>query len=146
MAKPQYNYVDVTLIGPEVEEIFAILMQAGIAPAAKHDLHATVIYDERKDMEAPLAELDPSKVFHANIVSLEVLGDGLVFHLTSRELLEEHMRLKECGYIHSFDGFMPHMSLTYNFNQYDILTLRSLFAMWGGRQLTFSRQGFGTKL
>lgn len=139
------GYVDVSLIGPEVEEIFAILMHNGIPPAVKHDLHCTMMYDKR-DLEAPLVEVDPTKEFKANVTKLEVLGDGLVFHLTSTDLADEHRRLKEGGYEHSFPDFLPHMSLTYDFNNYDRLRLEHAFQGWEGRELTFGKEGYGVKL
>jgi len=137
------GYVDVMLVGPEVEEIFDTLLNNGIT-LSKHNLHCTLMYDKRK-LPEPLAELRPNEVFTANVVSLEVLGDGLVFHLTSKMLADEHRRLKEAGYIHGFDAYLPHMSLTYDFDEYDQLKARQLFANWGGRQLSFSNEAYGTK-
>ena len=139
-----YSYISVELCPEFIPDIFERLLEAGIQPAPKHDLHATIIYDER-DIEKPLCELDPSKRFKANITKLEVLGDGLVFHLTSRDLLDEFARLKEAGYKHSFGTPLPHMSLTYDFNQYDILACQRLFADWGGRELIFYNESFGFK-
>lgn len=138
-----HGYVDVMLVGPEVQEIFDLLLNNGIT-LSKHNLHCTVMFDKR-DLEGPLAELRPKEVFTANVVSLEALGDGLVFHLTSKELSDEHRRLKEAGYEHSFESYLPHMSITYDFNEYDKLKAYQLFANWGGKQLTFSHEGFGTK-
>lgn len=140
-----HGYVDVSLIGPEVEEIFGLLLDCGMPPGLKHNLHATLMYDKR-DLEAPLAELDQEQKFKANVTKLEVLGDGLVFHLTSQDMLDEHRRLKECGYQHSFDGLLPHMSLTYDFSPHEVLKLQHAFADWGGRELTFSEAGFGCKV
>lgn len=137
------GFIDVQLVGPEVEEIFETLLTNGIT-LSKHNLHCTLMYDKRNH-EAPLAELRPNDVFTANVVSLEVLGDGLVFHLTSKMLSDEHRRLKDSGYEHSFDAYLPHMSLTYDFNEYDRLKARQLFANWGGRQLSFSKESYGTK-
>ncbi|MNM27153.1 hypothetical protein D3C81_376380 [compost metagenome] len=139
------GYVDVSLIGEEVQEIFNVLLECGVAPAGKHNLHATLMYDKR-DLEQPLAELDPEKTFKAYVTRLDVLGDGLVFHLTSQDMLDEHRRLLECGYKHSFDGLLPHMSLTYDFNQHEVLKLKHAFANWGGRELTFGQAGFGCKI
>lgn len=137
------GYVDVMLIGPEIEEIFGLLLEAGIS-LSKHNLHCTLMYDKRW-LREPLAELRPEEVFEANVTSLEVLGTGLVFHLTSKQLADEHRRLVEAGYEHSFGSFLPHMSITYDFSSYDVLKCKQLFANWGGRKLLFSREGFGTK-
>lgn len=137
------GFIDVELIGPEVAEIFETLLTGGIT-LSKHNLHCTVMFDKRNH-EAPLAELHPREIFTANVTALEVLGDGLVFHLTSKPLADEHRRLKEFGYEHSFDAYLPHMSLTYDFDEYDKLKARQLFANWGGRLLSFSNESYGTK-
>jgi len=139
-----YNYVSCFLVGPEVEEIIGILVNNGIPPTPKHDLHATLIYDERT-FDEPLAELDYNQEFKANITRLEVLGEGLVFHLYSAAMVKEYQRLVDSGYVHSFPSPMPHMSLTYDFDKYDILKLEQAFSDWAGRELTFSRTSFGTK-
>lgn len=136
------GFIDVSLIGPEVEEIFGILLECGVS-LPKHNPHCTLMYD--KEQQERLVELRPEQVFHGNVTAMEVLGDGLVFHLTGKELSDEHRRLKEAGYNHSFDAFLPHMSITYDFNDYDILKLKQAFAGWGGRRLTFSNQSYGVK-
>lgn len=136
------GYVSVNLIGSEVEEIFGALLEAGVS-LPKYSLHCTLMYDE--DVTEPLAELQPEALFHAHVTSLDILGDGLVFHLTSSELAAEHRRLKEAGYKHSFDAFLPHMSITYDFTDYEVLKMKQVLAGWGGRQLTFSGEGYGTK-
>lgn len=136
------GFVDVSLIGPEVEEIFGVLLDCGIS-LPKYNPHCTLMYDDEATEQ--LAELRPNQVFHGNITALEVLGDGVVFHLTSKELSDEHRRLKEAGYKHSFDAFLPHMSITYDFSEYDVLKLKQAFAGWGGKRLAFSNQSYGTK-
>lgn len=136
------GFVDVSLLDPEAGEIIDLLLNNGIS-LPKHNLHCTLMYDKR-EIETPLAQLRPKEIFKAHVTSLEILGDGMVFHLTSRELSDEHRRLKDAGYIHSFNAFLPHMSITYDFSKYDILKCQQVFANWGGRELRFSNQSFGT--
>jgi len=140
-----YSYVSVQL-KPEMQaEIISTLVLAGIPPEAKHELHATMIYDER-DIDKPLCDLlSPSKEFKANIISLETLGDGVVFHLTSTDMLEEFRRLKDEGYVHSYGTPLFHMSLKYDFDKHDILAINHAFAEWGGRTLIFHNEQFGIK-
>jgi len=143
-----YHYISVELTDDIEAELMAAVSGAGIAPAPKHDFHCTLMWDKRKgEITKPLTTLDPSRIFTAYVVSLDVLGDGLVFHLTSKEMHEEHRRLREAGYVSAFDCYLPHMSLTYDFNDYDVLKLKSALANWAGRALTFSNQAYGiTKL
>jgi hypothetical protein len=141
---PDYHYISVELTDDIEAELMAAVMAAGIPPAPTHDFHCTVMYDKRKrEIDKPFTELDPKRVFTAYVVSIDVLGDGLVFHLTSKELQEEHRRLREAGYQSPYDGYLPHMSLTYDFNDYDILKLKSALAGWAGRALTFTNQAYG---
>lgn len=139
-----YGYVSVDLTDDIVGELTAAIMGAGIPPMPKHGFHVTMMYDKRKkEIEKPFAELDPKRVFVAHVVALEALGDGLVFHLSSKELHEEHVRLLKAGWVSPYDGYLPHMSLMYDFNSYDILKLNSVLAPWVGRCLTFSNESFG---
>lgn len=140
-----YSYISVQLKSEMQGDVISALVLAGISPEAKHELHCTMMYDER-DISEPLCTLAPaSQEFKANIIALETLGDGLVFKLTSADMLEEFRRLKEGGYRHSFGTPLFHMSLKYDFDKYDILAINRVFADWGGRTLIFSNEQFGIK-
>jgi hypothetical protein len=136
-----YSYISVDLTSDFEAELITLLSGAGIAPSPKHDFHSTLIYDER-DVKEPLAKLDPTRIFEAHVVAIEVLGDGLIFRLTSKDLQEEHLRLKACGYQTPYNGYIPHMSLTYDFNQYDILACNQVLSDWAGRKLTFTNEAY----
>ncbi len=136
-------FVQVLLQEPERSEILGLLVQSHI-DMPKYPLHCTVMYDPR-DLVAPLCSVNPLKVYKATIQNVEVLGDGLVFHLISPGLVEEHQRLKDEGYQPTFSSYLPHMSLTYTFDKYDTLKADYLFANWAGRTLTFSEEQFGNK-
>lgn len=139
-----YSYVSVFLTPDLVGDLYATLLSVGIAPAPKHDFHVTVMYDKRgKEITEPLVKLDPSATLEAYVVGFDVLGDGLVLHLMSKELHAEHQRLVKAGYQNSFPDYLPHMSLAYDFNEYDILKLKSVMGVWMGRRLTFSNESFG---
>lgn len=140
----KYNYVSVELSQDMQAELHTILSGAGIAAAPKHNFHCTVMYDERKDeITEPLAKLDPKREFQANVVDLQILGDGLVFRLTSKDLHAEHVRLKEAGYQSPYNGYLPHMTLGYDLNKYEILALETLMGNWMGRTLTFTGEAYG---
>jgi hypothetical protein len=139
-----YNYISVQLIPAMQAELHVLLSGAGIAAAPKHDFHCTLIYDERKEqLTEPLAKLDPKREFQANVVALEILGDGLVFRMTSKDLHAEHIRLEEAGHIHAYEGYLPHMTLGYDLNKYEILMLETLMTGWMGRTLTFTAAAYG---
>lgn len=139
-----YSYVSAFLTPDLIGDLYKTLLSVGIAPAPKHDFHVTLMYDKRKkEIKEPLAKLDQTAVFKAFIVGFDVLGDGLVLHLMSKELHSEHQRLLAAGYQYSFPDYLPHMSLMYDFNEYDILKLKSVMGVWMGRELTFSNESFG---
>jgi len=140
-----YSYVSVQLKSEMQEEIISKLVLAGISPESKHELHATMVFDER-DIPTPLCNLMPaSKEFTANIIALKTLGDGLVFMLTSTDMLEEFRRLKDEGYQHAYGTPLFHMSVKYDFDKYEILALNNLFADWAGRTLIFNNEQYGIK-
>lgn len=139
-----YSYISVELKPEFVGDVFANLLEASVAPAAKHDLHATLMYDER-DIASPLCDLNTTREYRAHVTKLEVLGDGLVFHMTSPDMQDEFRRLRDEGYEHSFGTLLPHMSLAYKCDAYDILALQSVFSDWAGRELVFHNATWGTK-
>lgn len=138
-----YSYISAKLKPEYVQEIFALLLEGSVSPP-KHDLHATIIYDERK-LEEPLAKLDPKKEYRATVTDIDILGDGLVFHLSSPDLTEEFYRLKNAGYQHAFKTPLHHMSLGYDLDNYDLLALKAAFSEYGGRELIFNNTDFGFK-
>lgn len=140
-----YSYISVQLKSEMQAEVISTLILAGIPPEAKHELHCTMVYDDR-DIVKPLCSLAPaSQEFKANIIALQTLGDGLVFKLTSVDMLEEFRRLKNEGYEHSYGTPLFHMSLKYDFDKYDILAVNQAFSEWGGRTLIFNNEQFGIK-
>lgn len=141
MAASKASFVQVLLQEPQRSEILGLLVQAHFE-MPKYPLHCTVMYDER-ELDQPLCTVNPNKVYEATIQNVEVLGDGLVFHLISPSLVEEHLRLKDRGYQSSFGAYLPHMSMAYKFDKYEVLKADFLFASWAGRTLTFSEQQFG---
>lgn len=140
-----YSYISVQLKNEMQAEVIEALILAGIPPEAKHELHCTMMYDERSFVKPLCSLLPPTQEFKANIIAMQTLGDGLVFMLTSIDMLEEFRRLKSEGYVHSFDTPLFHMSLKYDFDKYDILAINNAFADWGGRTLIFNNEQFGIK-
>lgn len=138
-----YSYVAAELKPEFIMEIYKLLGECGVQ-IPKHDLHATIIYDER-GIDRPLAEMHPEREFRAFVTKLEPLGDGVVFHLTSPDLNEEFRRLRDAGYQHSYDTPLPHISIAYDFDEYDIMALNSVFSDWPGKELVFWKADYGWK-
>lgn len=139
-----YSYIQVVLRDDLIGDVFRDLLEAGVGPDAKYDLHSTLMYDERTH-DKPLVRLDSRKEFKAKIIKMGRLGEAYVFHLTSPDLLEEFRLLKEAGYEHSYGTPMFHMSLGYKLDPYSELELDQVFANWMGRELTFTGMCYGFK-
>lgn len=139
-----YSYINASLQDNMVEDVYAGLLEAGTAPSDKYPLHVSIMFDERK-FENPLAKLDNTKEYKANVIGMGKLGDAYVFHLTSSDLLEEFRLLKEAGYEHSYGTPLWHMSLCYDDSDHTHLALEQVFATWMGRELIFNNLSFGYK-
>lgn len=146
---PSLGYINVTLIKEQADVILKELNQLGFKDF-KYDFHVSLMYDK----DAPKEELDdskinPNEVFLAVVSDISLLGNpnrenssgwALVIELTSKDLIKEHNRLKEVGYKHSFDDFIPHMSLYYTPTDEEIKTLAEYVNRIKGRELIFSNQ------
>lgn len=139
-----YSYVQVSLRDDMVEDVYTALVEAGVAPSDKYDLHVTMMFDKR-DITEPFRLLDEGKEFKAHIIGMGELGDAYVFHLNSQDMLEEFRELTAAGYEHSYGTPMFHMSLCYKLDVYAHMALDQVFAQWMGRELTFNRLSFGFK-
>lgn len=139
-----YNYIQASLSGNLLQDAISYLLEAGVAPMDKHDLHTTVMYDER-DIPEPLSILDSNKTFTAKVNGMGKLGDAYVLHLYSPDLTEQFNQLTEDGYKHSYGTPLWHMSLGYKLDDYQILALDQVFATWMGRELTFTGLDYGFK-
>jgi len=140
-----YRYIMVSLIPEQTQELYDKLISIGLSPAYKYEPHCTVIYNT-EELEEPLCELDPKKVFKAHVTSIDFLGkDDLVFHLTSRDIVDEFHRLTDYGYEHSFETPLPHMTLLYDSDPFEKLMIEEGLKDWVGKELTFTKEQFGFK-
>lgn len=140
-----YNYVSVELKKEYNEELIDFFTSNGIPAGARFDLHVTLMYGVNNKENKCISELDPSKEFKAHIIGGQVLGDAFVLTLSSRDIVLEHNRLRECGHEHSFDEYVPHMSVVYDMDEFTVTILKSLTAELAGRELIFTNASFGEK-
>lgn len=140
-----YNYVDCTLSKKDTAELIDLLLSSGCSVEDKHDYHATIIYDPRKEaIKAPVATFESGKEIKAHVIGFQLMGDGSpALLLNSREMYVEHMRLKEAGLQHSYPDFLPHLSIGYDVDQYEIEKLKIVLADYAGKELTFVNIGYG---
>ena len=140
-----YSYISSNLNAEFVQELYSDLIGLGMAPSYKHEPHCTILFDERGIVN-PLCVLDQTKEFEAFVTSVGTLGkNDLVFHLTSRDMVDEFHRLTDAGYVHSFGTPLPHMTVLYDSDQYEKLLIDQGMTQWVGRRLVFGPAQFGLK-
>ena len=87
------------------------------------DLHVTVIYDESN----PTIEFEPLQdSYSAKVVGCKTLGEpdskwfAVTLLLESDDLVQQHKALQKLGFKHSYDEFIPHLSIKYKPTEDDI--------------------------
>lgn len=137
-----YSYIQVSLRPDITQDVYAQLIELGIAPNDKYDLHTTVMYDKRNIPE-PLCALDKNQEFIAKINGMGKLGDAYVFHLYSPQLHEAFRKLTDAGYVHSYGTPLWHLSLAYKLDDFQYLAIDHGFAHWMGREIVLRNMDFG---
>lgn len=94
-----------------------------------NSLHVTIMYDN----SSPEIDYkpDPSKTYMVSTTDITMLGEAdskwraIVLNLKSKELDDHHLALRKMGYKHSFDKFVPHVSIMYEPSEGDIDSIMS---------------------
>jgi len=90
------------------------------------DMHVTVMYSRNDEINT---NADPKRDYIATVTNdVTILGEhpyrALVLKLDSDDLQVRHGELFMHGGIHSFDDYLPHLSLKYNVTDEDLRKLR----------------------
>lgn len=90
-------------------------------------MHMTLIYDKRN----PDIKYEKSvNAYKADLKAIKALGTGnwraAVLELNAPEISKRHDALINSGYKHSYDDFVPHLSIKYKPDNADIAKLQSL--------------------
>ncbi len=91
----------------------------------KEDYHFTLFYDLNNPIVSP-KEISRDTVFIATANDIQVLGQeddkltALAIVFDSPTLIERFEQLKELGFTHDYDEFLPHCTIKYRPNQKDI--------------------------
>lgn len=98
-------------------------------PNNADDFHVTVMYSKHRSIsdEVALAINKPNEVYAAEVTGFDILGgDALVILLDSREL---QLRYQELSVFldHSFDEYLPHLSVKYGASQDDLTRLKAMY-------------------
>jgi len=95
-------------------------------PLTKTDLHTTIMYSKNKKLDD--YEDDNSRCCSAKISGIDKFDNNsaLVLKLDSPDLQNRNKELSDAGLEHSFDPFVPHITLSYGATDYDAAGLEYL--------------------
>lgn len=146
MKKPE-GYVRAELGFHQTRIIEAILKEAGVEGIPKEKLHCTLMYYNDIPMHISPPKYDPEMMLSAKVTGAGPLGkyneetnewNAFVLNFDSDDLLEEHKRWLEAGYSHSFDHFIPHMSVVYKVSDDKVAELTVRFQKLIGETFIFN--------
>lgn len=111
------GYVALKVQPDSVEQIRKAVIDVGINPKSLiNKMHLTLMYDESE----PTIPMPKNTMVHqAKIDDISTLGDpesrwfAVVLKLNSDSLHRRFKELQELGYKHSYDTFVPHVSVIY---------------------------------
>lgn len=111
------NYFGAKPSEETLESIESLMKKLKISkPIGLEDIHVTLMYSEDKGnpMIPPSSDLE----YKASASKFALFGpnkDCLVIKLDSDDLKNRHNQLLAHGFIHSYDEYSPHITLSYNY-------------------------------
>lgn len=110
------NYVGMKLCDESVEKVMKLMKKLKLEkPVSEDDLHITLMYSPNKGNPSFM----PSKLEQVAMPTRFALyGDDkncLVIKLESEGLQERHKEIGSFGFIHTYDEYNPHLTLSYGF-------------------------------
>lgn len=123
------GYVSLKVNIQDAEKLHKLLSNNGITDLISPEkMHMTLMYDESN----PSVGYEPSKkVYASRLFAIKELGEGewkaVVLELNSPEISARHDDLKAQGYTHSYDSFVPHVSVKYKPSEGDLMKVKGLF-------------------
>lgn len=141
--KSNYGYVSAKL--ENTNEIKKFINELNIKNTIPLDrLHVTLIYDKRDSMDNSNENLD--NTFSAIVKDVKQLGEkgskweAITLGLESNDLHNRHNELKELGFQHSYDDYIPHMSIKYKPKDNDLKILKDNLDKIKGKKLLFKER------
>lgn len=111
------NYFGVKPTNDTLENIKKVMKKIKLNDPISHDdIHVTLMYSENKGN--PLIPPSSELVHDATGCSFALYGpekNCLVIKLKSEGMKNRHNALLSHGFIHSYDEFSPHITLSYNY-------------------------------
>ena len=105
------------------------------------DMHITIIYDKSNpDLSPPPVKEE----YLAKVSGVARMGDvgseweAITLHLHSPDMATLHERLIETGYKHSYNEFVPHLSIKYKPSKADVDLIEQNATRFRAMDLTFN--------
>lgn len=114
------TYIAATPTEESLDSLEKLQKRLGIKnPVSRDEMHCTIIYSLRGD-----PNVRPyNKGWTAEASGLRLLGENkncLVLELESEDLQRRHEQLKYNGLTHTFDEYIPHITLSYEYEDEEI--------------------------
>lgn len=123
------GYISLKVNLQDAKKLHKLLSDNGVTDLIPPDkMHMTLMYDKSN----PSVGYEPSKeTYSSRLLSIKELGDGdwkaVVLELLAPEVSARHDDLKAQGYTHSYDSFIPHVSVKYKPSEGDLVKIKGLF-------------------
>ena len=147
MGKPSLGFISVRVVGAQQDLLRDIAIDAGVKPLGEDKYHCTVCYDVNNEDKKEFIPTLPFKEFEGTIIGVEELGvrkDGIVkaiaFVMDSESLTKEHELFKHVGHTHTFNEFVPHVSIAYDLTEEEADHLKFVAERLIGTVLYFDRE------
>lgn len=123
------TYICAELSGESAHDLVMRMRKAHSMPkTSKGALHVTLMYDEKTPLGIyPIPDFQECCAVVTGVVVLGESKNIAALELDCPELEDYHNQLKALGYKHSFETFLPHISVLKNFSKEDLANLRSVF-------------------
>lgn len=117
----------------------------------RHDLHMTLMYDRTNPIPAKNIPYfsKSGEVYKGTVVDSILLGEegsehrAVVLLIDSYEIVERHDELR-ATMKHSFDEFVPHISVIYGATEQDYVILREIISKYIGSSVELYGESFAT--
>lgn len=118
---------------------------------APHELHMTLMYDGSNPVRSRNLSVvsDPDSVYNGVISGYSLLGEetsafrAVVLEVECPDVVARHEELS-IFMTHSFDNFIPHISVAYGVTPEDLLTLQSRLTKLVGTPIILYGENFST--
>lgn len=141
------GFISVKVIQNQQDLLREVALDAGVEPLGDDKYHCTVCYDVNNQAFKEHIPQLPFKSFEGKIIGVEELGNrkgdlvnAIAFVLESPELVAEHNLFKKVGHTHTFEDYIPHVSICYKVTPAEAERVKLIAQRLFGTVLYFDRE------